>query len=188
MEKIMAGVPQGSVLGPLLFLIYINDITDNIKSCIKIFADDTSLFITIDKNQKEATCQLNDDLENIKNWAYKWLVKFNPTKTKSLYITLKNQVQYPPITFDGHALEQVEHHKHLGVEFNTTLSWKEHIENISTSANKKLNILAHLKNLLDRKTLLTMYLSFVRPSLEYANTVWCNCTDTESNTLESIQR
>ena len=75
--KIPAGVPQGAVLGPLTFLIYINDITENIKSNIKLFADDTSLYVTIDEEAVTATNQLNEDLSQISKWADTWLVKFN---------------------------------------------------------------------------------------------------------------
>ena len=180
-------MPQGSVLGPL-FLIYINDITENIDSEIKLFADDTSLFITIDKNEKDITEQLNRDLEKISHWAKTWLVSFNPIKTKSLFVTLKKPRNHPDLLFDGHLLETVESHKHLGITFNSTLSWKHHIENIASVANKKVSLLTRLKHILDRKTLLIMYTSFVRPSLEYANVLWNNCTDGESDQLESIQR
>jgi hypothetical protein len=186
--NIEAGVPQGSVLGPLLFLIYINDITENIKSGIKLFADDTSLFVMIDNNINEATTQLNTDLETLKQWASTWLVSFNPKKTKSMYVTLKRNVNVIPLTFDGQVLENVPHHKHLGLELNSTLTWKDHIDPVTANASKKLNLLAHLKHLLDRKTLLTMYLSFIRPTLEYANIVWCNCTELENDRLEAIQR
>lgn len=186
--KIEAGVPQGSVLGPLLFLIYINDITDNIKSNIKLFADDTSLFVTIDQDEEVKTKELNEDLCTIDKWAKRWLVTFNPSKTKSMYITLKQEKQHPPLLFDGHTLDSTNNHKHLGLTFNSTLTWKEHIENITTSANKKLALLNGLKHLLDRQTLLTMYLSFIRPKLEYANTIWINCTESESDQIESIQR
>ena len=172
-------------------MIFIDDIVENITSGIKLFADDTSLFITIDNNIDVATIQLNNDLGHIKTWADQWLVNFNAQKTKSLYVSLKKNVNYdnlPPLYFDGQILENVDSHKHLGLELNSSLTWNNHIVNISTTANKKLNLLAHLKHLVDRQTLLTMYTSFIRPSLEYANVIWCNCTDTECDFLEGIQR
>ena len=93
-----------------------------------------------------------------------------------------------PLIFNGKTLENVTSHKHLGIELNCTLSWKEHIASISSAANKKVGILACLKHILDRKTLTTMYMSFIRPSLEYGNVIWCNCNSAENDILESIQK
>ena len=90
--KIPAGVPQGTVLGPLTFLIDINDITENIKSNSKLFADDTSLYVTINEDAATATSQLNDDLSQICKWTHSWLVKFNADKSKALTVTLKRNL------------------------------------------------------------------------------------------------
>ena len=188
--KIPAGVPQGAVLGPLTFLIYINDTTENIKTNIKLFADDTSLYVTIDEDAVTATNQLNEDLSQISKWADTWLVKFNAGKSKALTVTLKRNLANIelPLSFNNTTLETVDKHKHLGVELSTNLSWKDHITTISENAGKKLNILAKLKNLIDRKTLTTMYTSFIRPGLEYGSIVFCNCTETEDEILKSVQR
>ena len=186
--NINAGVPQGSILGPLLFLVHINDIIDGIESQIKLFADDTSLFVTVDNDVDRCRLQLNRDLERIDKWAKSWLVTFNPEKTKSLYITLKQNINPPALVFNNHQLETVEAHKHLGITFNANLSWKQHVDNIYTAANIKVVLLAKLKFVLDRKTLFTLYTSFIRPTLEYGNIIWNNCTDAESDRLESIQR
>ena len=78
---VLAGVPQGSILGPLLFLIYINDLPDNLESLAKLFADDTSLFSTVRDRSKSAKL-LNDDLQKISDWAFKWKMLFNPDVTK----------------------------------------------------------------------------------------------------------
>ena len=187
-EPVKAGVPQGSVLGPLLFLIHINDIVDDIESNMKLFADDVSLFITIDKNEIESSAQINRDLERMKTWAQSWLVSFNPEKSKSLYITLKPNVYPSALYFDNHQLESEESHKHLGLTFNNNLTWKHHIDDIYLKANKKVSLLSKLKHLLDRQTLQIMYTSFVRPSLEYGNVIWDNCSEMESDRLENIQR
>jgi len=187
-KTIKSGVPQGSILGPLLFLIHINDIIDGIESHIKLFADDTSLFITIDNDEDRCSAQLNRDLEKINQWAKSFLVTFNHEKTKSLFISLKQNVNTLDLIFDNCRLESVEAHKHLGITFNNKLTWADHIDNVYTSANIKVVLLAKLKYILDRKTLFNMYTTFVRPCLEYGNVIWNSCSEAESDKLESIQR
>ena len=95
---VRAGVPQGSILGPLLFLLYINDIVKDIGSNIRLFADDTSVYIIIDDPVAAAEL-LNLDLDKITKWAKEWLVKFNPNKTESLLISCKtNRLVHPPLS------------------------------------------------------------------------------------------
>ena len=137
---------------------------------------------------QEATDQLNSDLEKINTWANKWLVSFNPQKTKSMVVTLKKNLVCPNLYFNNHLLQDTTSHKHLGIEINSTLTWNQHIDTLASSANKKLNVFNQLSKLLDRKTLHIMYTSFIRPCLEYGNIVWCNCTTNESESLEAIQR
>lgn len=92
--QIHAGVPQGSVLGPLLFLIYINDIVENINACIRLFADDTSLYLIVE-NPIETAEKLNSDLATVHAWASRWLVTFNPSKTESLIFFSKTKQTIP---------------------------------------------------------------------------------------------
>ena len=93
--SVKAGVPQGSILGPLLFLLYINDIVENINSSTRLLADDTSLYIIVD-NPTEAANQLNSDLSKIHQWATKWLVKFNPANSESVIFSRKHNKPYHP--------------------------------------------------------------------------------------------
>ena len=186
--NIKAGMPQGSVLGPLLFLIYINYITEDVVSNIRLFADDTSLFINIDDPTASARL-MNNNLEKINQWSARWLVSFSAEKTKSMTISNKNvPVHHPPLYFDGEEIIKVDRHKHLGITLSSDLTWQSHVDDIVSKADTKLNIMSRLYYLLYRKTLETMYTSFVRPTLEYGDTIWCNLTEAQSQQIEQVQK
>ena len=175
-EFVKAGVPQGSILGPLLFLLYINDIVLDIQSCVRLFANDTSLYIIVD-SPIDAVGILNADLETIHLWADKWLVKFNPAKSESLLVSRKtNRTVHPPLIMNTEYITEVQHHKHLGIFLSNYGTWHEHIKYIASKAWQKIYIMRKLKFLLDRDSLSRIYISFIRPALEYADIVWDNCT------------
>ena len=182
---IKAGVPQGSVLGPLLFLIYINDLTNVTFSKMKLFADDTSLYIDFD-NADQASAIINEDLKSIQDWANQWLVKFSPTKTKLMTCSNKKRI-YPDIKFDNVVLKSVDSHKHLGLTLAKNLTWSGHVSNILKSVSPMTDVLKKLKYDLDRKTLETTYFSFIRPKLEYGSHIWDNCSQRDTELLENFQ-
>ena len=124
---IQSGVPQGSVLGPLLFLLFIDDIVNVVTQCqIRLFADDTCLFIEVDNRERTAEL-INADLVQIQNWANRWLVTFSPTKTKSLIISNKDDaILNPQVELNGHAIDEVDSHTYLGLKFSRNLSWSHH--------------------------------------------------------------
>ena len=171
----VAGVPQGSVLGPLLFLIYINDLDKKITySTLPVFADDTCIFIPVDKNNAIIAAQhLNYDLKLIQDWAEQWLVSFSATKTKTLTITNKTKNNQPPLFLQDQEIEKVDEHKQLGLIIQSNLKWNSHIETIARSANKKLNLMRKFKYDLNRKSLEIVYKSFIRPLVEYGDILWC---------------
>ena len=182
-----SGVPQGSILGPLLFLLYINDIVENINSSIRLFADDTSLYIIVD-NPVEAANQLNSNLSKFHQWATKWLVKFNPAKSETVIFSRKqNKPYHPPLLLNQKQGNEITSHKHLGLVFSNDCSWHEHLDYIKAKAWSRINIMRKLKFKLNRRSLQTIYFSFIRPLLEYADVVWDNCTQYEVNDLEKIQ-
>ncbi|MCP3900406.1 MAG: RNA-directed DNA polymerase [Desulfobacteraceae bacterium] len=185
--RIQAGVPQGSVLGPLLFLIFINDITNIINNCnIRLFADDTCLFVEVD-NRNQTANDINSDLLAITNWSNRWLVTFSPTKTKALTISNKHDAALnPELEFMGNIIEEVDSHPYLGLRFSNDLKWKSHIDDIAKNARKKLNILIPLKMKVDRASLDSMYHSFILPSMEYANIIWGGSYDNDIDKLENI--
>ena len=185
--SVLAGVPQGSVLGPLLFLIFINDIVDIVRSEIKMFADDTCLYLTVE-NPLIASETLNSDLSDIEQWSNDCLVTFNAQKTESMLISRKTKSpNHPAILFQGHVLDDVSKHKHLGVTLRSDLRWNDHISEIVTKSSKLINIMKTLQFSLDRQTLETIYISFIRPILEYASPVWSGCTESDAKRLEDIQ-
>ena len=186
---IQAGVPQGSVLGPLLFLIFINDITYVVKHCqIRMFADDTSLFIEVDDRIRTAEL-IEQDLEAISAWAKSWLVKFSPPKTESLIISNKsNLAEHPPIHMDGSALKEVTHHKHVGIILSRDLSWHNHICSIEKKARSVLNRLSQFKYTLDRRSLERVYMSNIRPIMEYGDVIWAGGNQTDLERLDMIQK
>ena len=178
------GVPQGSILGPLLFLLFINDIVLDIGSNMRLFADDTSLYIIVDKPITAANC-LNIDLERISKWAATWLVAFNPTKTEMLLISRKlNKLNHPPIIMQNLQISEVEFHKHLRIYLSNDCTWHHHIKYISEKAWGRINVMRKLKFKLDRESLETIYTAFIRHLLEYGDVIWDNCSQYEKQELE----
>ena len=127
-NNIRAGVPQGAMLGPLLLLLFINDIVVDIGSNIRLFADDTSLYMVVD-NPDSAAELLNIDINKIMTWAKKWLVTFNPVKTESLLITRKlNRPIHPPLFMENQQITETDSHKHLGIYLSNDCIWHKHID------------------------------------------------------------
>ena len=182
---VLARVPQGSILGYLLFLIYFNDIVNNIRS-IRLFADDTSIYIIIDDPQT-AACILNSDLDTINVWADDWLVDFNPTKTTSLLIFCRQlPIAHPPLEMNNVILNETTSHRHLGLTFSNTCYWSDHIQRVTNTAWSRLNLLRALKFKVNRQALEKMYFAFLRPLLEYSDSVWDNCSYEAKRQLDSI--
>ena len=169
------------------FLLYINDIVNDIGCNIRLFADDTSLFVIVE-NPDSAAELINTDMGKISTWAGKWLVKFNPGKNESFVVSLKtDKPVHPPLFMLNEQIKEVQCHKHLGIYLSTDCSWHKHIEYIKEKAWARINVMRKFKYTLDRKSLETIYITFIRPILEYADIIWDNCTQQEKNDLEKIQ-
>ena len=185
-KSIEAGVPQGSVLGPLLFLVYINDIVEDIQCNIKLFADDTSLYVIID-DPFLSTNMLNDDLDLITKWAETWKVDFNPKKTESVIFSRKrNLVFMPDLIMNGVPINSVSSHKHLGLTLQSDGFWNIHIDDVISKVSPMINCLRNLKYRLQRKTLHTLYSSFILPIYDYCDYIWNNSTKTQELLLEKL--
>ena len=172
-SSIESGVPQGSVLGPLLFLVYINDLERNIKSNVKFFADDTMLF-SIVKNPEISSIDLNHDLEVIHQWAHQWKLNFNPDLTKQateVLFSCKTSNPYQLI-FNGTVVAKMNEQKHLGLILDSSLSFNIHINEKIIKPKKNLGIIKHLSMFLPRKTLDQMYKALVRSHLDYCDMLY----------------
>ena len=171
-KKIMSRIPQGSVLGSLLFLIYINDLPDGINSLCKIFADDRSLFSKVYDVHKLAS-NLNDDLDKISYWAYQWKMQFNPDLNKQANEvifsrkTRSNDLSHPPIKFNNNDNSKCPHQKHLGIALDSKLNFSAHVDQKIKKCNRIIGLIRRLSINLTRNALLTIYKSFVRPYLDY---------------------
>jgi hypothetical protein len=184
--ELKAGVPQGSVLGPLLFLIFINDIADDMLGLGRLFADDTSIGHTA-HDENTLKNMINIDLKYIQKWSKRWLVKFNPSKTDIMVFSANNQQNDLIFDFNSTLIQTVNTHKHLGVIFSCDCKWTKHINTIIERASKQLNILRKLKFKLNRQYLENIYITFIRPILEYGSEVWDNCGAVNSDRLEKVQ-
>ena len=157
-EDILSGVPQGSVLGPLMFLIYINDLTDTISANIKLFADDSSLFIKVaDIDLAQET--LASDLDKITQWANTWKMKFNPEISKQAIEVIftrryaKGKGDHPLLTFNNIPVAREASTKHLGIILDERLAFNQHIVEKIEKAKKGLSLMKFLSSFVNRKTL-----------------------------------
>ena len=163
------------MLGPLLFLIYINDLSYGIEPISKIFADDTPLFSKV-KDETFSDTQLNNDLNKISKWAFQWKMLFNPDRSKQAieicFSIKRDNENYPSLVFNDSKLQLGNSQKHLGLILDFKHDFNERIDNKINKCNKIIGIMKRLSLILSRKSLLTIYKSFVRPNLDYADIIY----------------
>ena len=147
-RPVLAGVPQGSILGPLLFLVYINDLPNKLKSNTELFADDTSLF-TIVKDKQESADVLNNDLSLISKWAFNWKMLFNPDTNKPpqevLFSRKKKTQNHPNISLNNIQFDRVSHQKHLDIKLDEKRNFKEHIDSTILKVNSGIAVIKKLR-------------------------------------------
>ena len=185
-SHVRSGVPQGTVLGPLMFLIYINDIGLGINSSVRLFADDSLVYRVVESELDAAALQC--DLDRLCGWARDWHMVFNPAKCYVLSITNKSVPIRSVYTMFGHQLEQVEHHPYLGVELSKNLDWGPHINSIMPKAQRSLNFLRRNLHGCSIGTKDKAYRSLVRPILEYGAAAWDPYHSAHISRIESVQR
>ena len=181
-----SGVPQGSVLGPILFLVYINDLPDELSSQVRLFADDTAVYLTI--GGAEDGKVLQTDLDRLSVWEDRWDMEFNPSKCQVVRVTSSRTLFNIAYTLHGQVLEVVTSAKYLGVHISNGLSWNPHIDRITGNANRTLNFIQRNIKTKNQKVRETAYNTLVRPKLEYAAPVWDPYFKEKILQLEKVQR
>ena len=183
---VVSGVPQGTVLGPLLFSLYINDITADKKSEIRLFADDCVCYREI--KDKEDTLKLQRDIDRLANWARKWGMRFQPVICNMMQLTRKhlNKIQ-ASYTLEIAVLENVDNIKYLGVTIKNDLKWNSRISNICTKAYITLGFLKRTLFSCPQNVKEAAYKGMVRPILEYGSSVWDPHTGKLQEELEKVQ-
>ena len=172
---VLSGVPQGTVLGPVLFSLYINDITTDIDSEIRLFADDCVCYREI--KGTEDTVKLQEDIDRLGCWARKWGMRFQPVKCNIMQITRKRIKRInASYCLEGTILDNVENIKYLGVTITNDLKWNTHVSNICTKANRTQDVKE------------SAYKGLVRPVLEYGSSVWDPSSILLQEELEKVQK
>ena len=183
---VTSGVPQGSVLGPILFLVYINDLLDELSSQVRLFADDTAVYLTIGGADDGKVLQ--NDLDRLSVWEDRWDMEFNPSKCQVVQVTSSKNLINTAYTLHGQILEVVACAKYLGVDISSGLSWNTHIDRITGTATRTLNFIQRNIRTKNEKVRETAYNTLVRPQLEYASPVWDPHHKEKILQLEKVQR
>ena len=183
---VTSGVPQGSVLGPILFLIYINDLPDEVCSQVRLFADDTALYLTMESEDSGPTLQ--SDLDILSMWETRWDMEFNPSKCQVVHVAGSKRPVKRDYILHGQVLESVTCAKYLGVDISGSLTWNSHIDRITGSANRTLGFVRRNIKTRMSKVRETAYNTLVRPQLEYASAVWDPHNKNRISQIEQVQR
>ena len=185
-SPVISGVPQGTVLGPLLFLVYINDLPVLVTCKIRLFADDALIYRVIDSINDAILLQ--EDLNQLIKWESDWSMEFNADKCKVLRITNKRIIINQPYAMHGQILEVVDSAKYLGVYIHKKLSWNTHIDYTVKKANQTRCFIQRNLRSCHPNTKLQCYKTYVRPILEYGSIVWDPHSAANIHKLEMVQR
>ena len=182
----ISGVPQGTVLGPLLFLLFINDLPACVESKTRLFADDCIIYRNV-KTIKD--CQeLQNDLFKLTVWEQKWGMLFHPDKCNSMQVTRSRNPLMFKYSLKGQDLEAFNTAKYLGVDLSNNLSWNSHIDRTAKKANSMLGFLRRNLRINNSDTKTAAYKTLVRPNLDYCASVWSPYTATGKQKIEMVQR
>ena len=186
-------LPQGSVLGPVLVVLYINDLPVGITLSVKMFADDTKLYN--DSSKEQGTQTLQDDLEKLQDWSDLWLLKFHPDKCCILKLgNPKSEADYYMKGKSNHGeectvqLKESEREKDLGIIVDRDLTFKDHITQAANTARSIVGVIRRTFDYIDNSLFLQLYKSLVRPKLEYGHILWNTSIKHLQQELENVQR
>jgi len=184
--RVLSGVPQGSVIGPVLFLAYINDLPQGLSSDIRLFADDTIISRQIHCEQDAITLQ--EDLNKLEVWGKRWLMRFHPGKCQVLRVSRSRSKLNHQYTLLNTRLEGTDTIKYLGITLSSDMRWNHHIDNVKAKANSKLGFLRRNVRIASPRLKAQLYTTVVRSSMEYASAVWSPHEAKSTASLESVQR
>ena len=182
-RSVTSGIPQGSVLGPLLFVIFINDLPDCVTSEAYLFADDTKIFRIITKQGDRE--ELQQDLQKLDEWSKKWLLKFH---LKCKYMTIGKSNVHFNYTLQRQQLDKVQEEKDIGVIIDDKLSFESHMSEKINKATSIFGLLRRSFQCLDNKMFISLYKTLVRTQLDYASSVWAPYKTKDLEMLENVQR
>ncbi len=187
---IMSGVPQGSILGPLLFLLFINDMPKNIgNSTVDMYADDTLIYVS-HKDVDVIEKYLNEDLACLGKWLDDNLMKVNVSKTKVMLLgtnSKTSKIDDINVFMNNTRVEKVNCFKYLGVTIDANLKWTDHVNNVYRKMCNSLGIMRRIKPFIPQSSLVTIYNTMFLPHLDYGIIVWSNCGDSQLNKIQKLQ-
>ncbi len=187
-EEVVSGIPQGSVLGPILFVIFINDLPDVVNGEVKIFADDTKAFKAV--NTDEDGKLLQDDLNNLCEWSNKWLLRFNVGKCGVMHYGHQGSKFKYTMQEDGveRDVSEITEEKDLGVVFDPSMNFSKHSGLVAAKANKVIGVLRRSFDYMDKDMFTILYKTLIRPLVEYGNCIWNPLFNKDRQIIEKVQR
>ena len=186
--SVQCGVPQGSILGPLLFLLYINDLPYSSNLLPIIFADDTNVFYS-GSNFTECVHRINTEMTSLLKWIQSNKLSLNVEKTQYIIFSKRRlQTDQLTVSINGEIIKRVDSFRFLGIIIDDRLSWRQHIAHIRRKVSKSIGILRSARSLLNKNTLVTLYYAFVYPYFNYCIDVWGHCNEQDFQSLFKTQK
>ena len=187
LEYLHAGVPQGAILSPLLFTLYMNDITASTCGDVNLFADDTSAF-TVSDSVQNLQLSLQTVANDLSSWFKSWALTINVEKTAVMVLCTRQKVPTISIIINGSEIKQVRVQKHLGLNIDERLTWTDHVSTIVNKASSRLGLLRRLRPRVPPLVIQTLFCTCVLPVLEYASLAWSGLGTINAERLERLQR